>query len=146
MAKVNAQRVEYREEKYAEKRERQREQQMEKEEMVLMKEERLSKLRESVQQQLDHDKILKTSGVDKVTVCVKNRVSNDESAMYHEGVVDMFPDHGYSDSKLFADPKFELMNRLVANNLHKSKYAKEVLMKTGDASRTRRDCSHSAIF
>merc|ERR1711862_613411 len=103
---------------------------MGKEEMMAMKEERLSKLRMSVQQKLDHEKILETSGVTKETESMKHRVNNDPNVIYQEGVVDLHPHHGYSDQKLFDDPKFELMNRLVASNLHQSKYAKEVLSNT----------------
>jgi len=145
IAKVNAQRVEYRETKYTEKIEKQREEQLQKQEEVMLKEERLSRLRMSVQDKLDHENIENISGVTKETESMKNRVSNDQALIYREGVVDMFPDHGYSDDKLFQDPKFELMNRLVATNLHKSKYAREVLKRTGGEG-SRKDCSHSAIF
>jgi len=112
-----------------------------------MKEHRLSRLRRSVQQQLDYEKIQGLSGVTNETESTRRRAGSGDDGGYREGVVDMFPDHGYSDQQLFREPKFELMNRLIASNLHRSKYAKEALKKTGALSAPqRKDCGHSAIF
>jgi len=147
ISKANAKRVEFREEKYTEKMDKLREAQSERAHAESMKEHRLSRLRRSVQQQLDYEKIQGLSGVTNETESTRRRAGSGDDGGYREGVVDMFPDHGYSDQQLFREPKFELMNRLIASNLHRSKYAKEALKKTGALSAPqRKDCGHSAIF
>merc|ERR1712228_57454 len=106
-----------------------------------MKEVRLSNLRLSVKRTLNHDKIAQIGGILKDTQNMLNRMKDDENERN-----EMFVYNGYSDKKLFEDPKFELMNHLICNNLHKSKYAKQCLKNTNSAVRPRKDCNHSDLF
>ena len=113
---------------------------MQMEEENKLKEVRLSKLRLSVKRRLNQDKIAQIGGVHKDTQSMMNRM-NDENDKK-----EMFSHHGYSDKKLFQDPRFELMNHLISNDLHKSKYAKQCLKNTNSAVVPRKDCNHSDLF
>jgi len=140
MSKVNIKRVAYRENKRDEKIQKRNDALMQMDEENKMKEERLSKLRLSVKRTLNQDNIAEIGGLHKDTQNILNRM-NDENERN-----EMFVHHGYSDQKLFEDPKFELMNHLISNNLHQSKYAKQCLKNTNSAVRPRKDCNHSDLF
>ena len=143
LAKVNKKRVEFRELKQNEKIDAQRERAMRKEDEAAMKEERLSRLRQSVHVALNQEHIDAVGGVLKHTENVKNRSRDDVD---EAGVLDMYPNHGYSDEVLFDDPKFVLMNRLISSNLHNTKYGKQCIQSTATAVAPRRDCQHTSLY
>ena len=147
LRKINKKRVEYRENKRNEKVELQKQQISKCEQEEIEKEERLYKLRLKVKENLDEENINNISGVLNKTKNMINRLNNNSlHDSYSDGVVNMYPNYGYSDDKLFKDPKFVLMNRLISSNLHKSKYAKQCLDQTNGVMKPRKDCNHSDIF
>merc|ERR1712048_538978 len=126
-------RVEYREEKYDEKMMQRKKLMLQRKEEEKLKEMRLSKLRLSVKRNLNEDNIAKIGGLHRETQSALHRKDGGENSR-----IDMFAHHGYSDEKLFDDPKFQLMNHLISNNLHASKYAKQCLKNTKSAARPRK--------
>jgi len=142
MRQLNQQRVQYREQEYNKKIEMKMEKSLLQQEECKMKEERLQKLRTSVHKQLNQRHIEDVSGVLSETANFKNKQrSNDEGSS-----VELYPQYGYLDEKLFDDPKFSLLHNLVNKNLHQNTYAKKCIQNLNSATKARKDCNHQKIF